>query len=104
MVFPLGAFIIFRSSEVGKHGTRVTEVLDGVADVLHFLLQELRTTDSECLEEETNDHVFLCPFAIGRGMVYKIIFICGFYTPENTAPLGLLFLGRGAVHLFLVLR
>lgn len=66
------------ASEVGEHGAGIVEVLEGVADVFHLILQELRAAYSEGPEEETNDHAFFGSLTMGRKIVNEIIFICGF--------------------------
>lgn len=66
------------ASEVGEHGAGIVEVLEGVADVFHLILQELRAAYSEGPEEETNDHTFFGSLTMGRKIVNEIIFLCGF--------------------------
>lgn len=60
-----------------EQGARVTEELECVADVLHFLLHELRAADSKRSEEETADHAFFGSTVVGREMMYEIIYLSG---------------------------
>lgn len=59
--------------------------MKGGTDVLHFILQEPRSTDPKYLEEETNDHTFFSRFVMVREIVDKILFVSFFVHEEHRA-------------------
>ena len=52
--------------------------MEGVGDILGFILQEFCAAYSYCSEEESNDHPLLRPPTVCREKMDEVVFISGF--------------------------